>query len=243
MNILIENLILDAPIVFSAFIFFLNGWNKGVVRPVMNFVSFIGAIILSGFISFSISSFLLNNLLKDVIIEKLSKFCLSSDIHSFPSYIIMVFNFCGINNDSLLKIIKKSNPGNVLFNIIYPFLLNFIRFIIGSSVFGILIGIFRKISKSSCSIFSVPILSQFNSFIGAILGVLKGIFIIWGCILFLKIALIYWNNPPQIFSQDSIQCSSIFVRFYNFNSFTCDLIERIPLLGDMDVSKCLINLN
>lgn len=241
MNILIENLILDAPIVFSAFIFFLNGWNKGVVRPVMNFVSFIGAIILSGFISFSISSFLLNNLLKDIIIEKLSKFCISSDIHSFPSYIIMIFNFCGVNNDSLLKIIKKSNPGNVLFNIIYPFLLNFIRFIIGSSVFGILIGIFRKISKSSCSIFSVPILSQFNSFIGAILGVLKGIFIIWGCILFLKIALIYWNNPPKIFSQDSIQCSSIFVRFYNFNPLTCDLIERIPLIN-MDVSKCLINL-
>ena len=241
MNILIENLILDVPIVFSAFIFFLNGWNKGVVRPVMNFVSFIGAMILSTFISFNVSSFILNNILKNIIIEKISKICLSSDIRSFPGYIIMIFNFCGVNNDLLLKIVKRSNPGGILFNIIYPFLLNFTRFIIGSSIFGILIGIFRKISKSSCSIFSVPILSQFNSFIGALLGVLKGIFIIWGCILFLKVALIYWNNPPKIFSQDFIQCSSIFVRFYNFIPFACCLIERIPFI-DMDVSICLIYL-
>ena len=239
MKILVENLILDVPILFSAVMFFLRGWNKGIVRPMMNFLSFSIATFLSGFVSFFVSSFLYNNLLKNLIIEKFYDISSRYDIQDFPKFLLFIFNFCGAKKDLIGKIIHKSNSGEILFNLVSPFVINLLRILIGSLVFGILIFVFRKISRMSCHIFSAPILSQFNSFLGAIIGVLKGIFIIWGCILFLKVALIYWDSPPEIFSVDSIQCSFLFSKFYNFNPLSFDFLGKISFIENLDVLKCL----
>lgn len=238
LKILIENIILDAPILLSSFLFFLRGWNKGVIKPIMNFLSVILAGVISTFISFSISSYIQNNFLKNIIVERFCSICSKSDIHNFPSHLLMFFNVCGISDNVVEKAIHKPNSGEILFSLASPFIINAVRIIVGSIIFGIVISIFRKISKFSCKVFSAPVLSQFNSLVGALLGVLKGVFIIWGCVLFLKVALIYWNDPPRIFSVNSIKCSMIFSRFYYFNPLSFDILNKIPFINNLDVFKC-----
>lgn len=242
MKILLENIVLDIPILLSTFLFFLRGWNKGVIKPVMNFLSFFLAGIFSTFISFFISSYIQDTFLKNIIVEKFFNLCSKSDIHNFPKHILIFFNFCGVSDNILEKAICKPNSGEILFSLASPFITNAVRIIIGSIIFTVIISVLKKISKISCRIFSAPVLSQFNSLVGALLGVLKGVFIVWGCILFLKVALIYWNSPPEIFSGDSIRCSFIFSKFYYFNPMTIDILKKIPFINDLDVSRCSIFL-
>ena len=238
LKILIENIILDIPILLSSFVFFVRGWNRGVIRPVMNFLGFLLAGIFSTFISFSISSYIQDNFLRNMIIEKFCNICSRSNINDFPKSLLMLFNFCGVSDNVLEKAINMPNSGEILFSLASPFIVNAIRIIIGSILFGLIISIFKKISKFSCKVFSAPVLSQFNSILGAFLGALKGVFIIWGCILFLKVALIYWDNPPRIFSIDSIKCSMIFSKFYYFNPLSFEILRKIPFINNLDVLKC-----
>ena len=242
LKILFENIILDTPILLSTFLFFLRGWNKGVIKPVMNFLSFFLAGIFSTFVSFFISSYIQDNFLKNIIIERFFNVCSKSDVHHFPKHLLVFFNFCGVSDSILEKTIHKPNSGEILFSLASPFIINAVRIVIGSIIFAIIISVFKKISKISCKIFSAPVLSQFNSLVGALLGVLKGIFIVWGCILFLKVALIYWSDPPEIFSGDSIRCSFIFSKFYYFNPMAMDILKKIPFINDLDVSQCSIFL-
>ena len=238
-NILIENIVFDVPILILAFLFFVKGWIKGAIKPFMNFVGWIAGFIISGFLSFHISSYLYNMFLKKIILEYFYKICSKGSIEIFPKLLIYFFNFCGISNRALSKIIFEINSGEILCKLMSPYLINIMRFLIGTILLGIVMSVFRKISKTSCSMFSVPVLSQFNSFLGACVGLLKGVFIIWGITLFIKVALIYWDNPPAIFSQKSIGCTSIFSRFYNFNPLTLDFLDNFPF-KNMDVFACLI---
>ena len=228
MNIVFENLILDVPILFSVFMFTLNGWKKGVVKPFMNFVGGLIAFSLSGIISFYLSSYIHNHFLRNIIISYFDKICSRGSIELFPKYLITFLNFCGANRSKVSDLILQSDHSEVLFDIVSPVTLNFLRIVLGTFFFGIVIAISRKITKGSLHIFSAPVLSQFNSLLGAFLGILKGIILVWGCILFLKISLIYWNNPPKIFSQESIRCTSVFVKFYDFNPITNDIFSYIP---------------
>lgn len=239
MNIFIENIIFDVPILFSAFIFFIKGWNKGVVRTFMNFVVWMLSFIFSGVFSFYLSSFIYRNFIKKEIVRYFYKICSTRSIETIPHYLVSFFKLCGINCNTLSKMIFEVNSGEILCNVVSPYLINFIRFIIGSFIFGIVIAVLKKISNTSYSVFSIPILSQFNSFLGACLGLLKGAFIIWGISLFLKVSLIYWNNPPEIFSQNAIQCTSIFSKFYNFNPLTVKFLDNFSL-DKMGVIRCLM---
>ena len=240
MNILIGNVILDAPIIFSAFIFLINGWKKGLVKPFMNFLGGIIAFIISGFATFYISLFIHNNFFKYFFIKKFDKILSESNIMSFPKYLLTFLNLCGVSNLKIANMFGKYNAGEILFDMISPYILNITRLLIGSFLFGIIMYIYRKISKSFCSAFKAPILAQFNSALGACFGFVKGMFIIWGIILFLKIISIYWNNPPKIFSKNIIKSTSVFVKFYDFNPISSKFISKIPLMKNTDISKYLM---
>ena len=240
MNILIGNLILDAPIIFSAFIFLVNGWKKGVVRPFMNFVGGLIAFAVSGFAAFYISFFVHNNFFKPLLIKKFGELLLKPDIASFPKYLLTLLSLCGVSSLKISQMLGKFNAGEILFGMISPYVLNITRLLIGSFLFGIMMFVCRKISNSSCSAFKAPVLAQFNSVLGAFFGFAKGIFIIWGVILFLKIALIYWNNPPIIFSQNTIKSTSVFIKFYEFNPIAGNFFAKIPFIENMNISKNLI---
>jgi len=245
LNILVSNIILDAPIIFSAFIFLINGWKKGVVRPFMNFVGGLIAFAVSGFVAFYISIFVHNNFFRPVMIKKFSELLLKPDIASFPKYLLAILNLLGVNSLKISNLLGKFNAGEILFNMISPYILNITRLLLGSFLFGILMFVCKKISKSSCSAFSAPVLAQFNSALGACFGFLKGLFIIWGIILFLKILLIYWSNPPKIFSPSVIKSTSVFVKFYDFNpidgiNIGDNFFAKMPFVKNTNISKCLL---
>ena len=95
-NIVFFNL--DAPIIFSAFIFLVNGWKKGVVRPFMNFVGGLIAFAVSGFAAFYISFFVHNNFFKPLLIKKFGELLLKPDIASFPKYLLTLLSLCGVSS-------------------------------------------------------------------------------------------------------------------------------------------------
>ena len=135
MNIVFENLILDVPILFSVFMFTLNGWKKGVVKPFMNFVGGLIAFSLSGIISFYLSSYIHNYFFRSIIISYFDKICSRGSIELFPKYLITFLNFCGVNRNRVADLILQSNPSEVLFDLVSPVTLNFLRMVLGTFFF------------------------------------------------------------------------------------------------------------
>ena len=235
------SVILDAPVIFSILFFSINGWKRGAVRPFINFLGSLISTFTSIFVSIPVSKYIYNSFIKSFILDKLHDLCLNQKIDIFPNYLIFIFQMCKINKSALSKIILKENPENILVNMISPFFINFIRVIVGSIVFFVIMTIVRRISKVISSIFKTPVLSQCNSALGAFFGLLKGVLISWVCILFLKISLVYWNNPPKIFSQNSISSSFVFGKFYNFNPVTNKFMNNISDACELEFLKWDLN--
>ncbi len=240
MNFL-SSIFLDAPIILSLILCSVSGWKKGAVRPFVNFLGSLFSASVSAFLSFHISKILYNSFLRNLIYEKIHSVCLSSNVENFPKYFMLIFNICKVNSKDLCKIMYSANPEGTLLNIISPFVINSTRIIIGSILFGIIMYGVRKISKISSLIFKAPVLSQFNSILGALFGAFKGALFSWVCILFLHISLVYWNNPPKIFSQSSINSTSVFVKFYNFNPITNKFMNNMLDICELDFSKWMSN--
>ncbi|MCL2311202.1 MAG: CvpA family protein [Firmicutes bacterium] len=222
MNISIYSIVLDAIVYLSALMFLISGWHKGVVRSFINFLGAIIALSLSSFLALHTSDYIYKSFIKDILVKKIKEAVIvsSSDINRFPDYLKFVLNLKGIGEDSLLKIVNDVSSDIILYKIVSPLVNNVLRIILCSFMFWLIMIIVRKISKSTSSMFAIPILKGVNSFLGAIFGLLKGILMIWLFILFLKIFLIYWQKPLKIFSAQSINSTSVFVKFYNFNPVT-----------------------
>ena len=235
------NIVLDVPVVFSILFCLINGWKKGAVRPFINFLGSLISTLISTFISIPISKQIYNSFLRTFILHKLHDLCLRQKVEIFPNYLILLFKLCKTNKSILSKIISENNSEIILLNIISPFIINFIRVIIGSLLFFVIMTVIRRISRSLNLIFKAPILSQFNSALGAFFGLLKGFLISWVCILFLKIGLVYWNNPPKIFSQNNIDSSFVFEKFYYFNPITNKFINNVSDVFELEFLKWNLN--
>lgn len=236
MNIL-SSLILDAPVIFSVIFFSVEGWKRGAVRPFINALGSILSAVISAFLSINISKSIYNSFLKEILFKQIHKFCLNAKIESIPKYFTLSFRMCKLSKSDLSKIMLSGNPEMTLLNIISPFMINVLRIFIGSLIFGVVIFFVRKISRSSNMIFKAPVLSQFNSALGALFGFLKGALISWVCALFLHISLIYWENPPKVFSESSICSTSVFVKFYNFNPITNKFMNDVSNMCELDFFK------
>lgn len=232
------NIVLDAPVIFSILFCLINGWKKGAVRPFINFLGSLISTAISLLLSIPISKQIYNSFLKSFILSKLHNLCLNQNIEVFPNYLMIIFKLCKTNKSTLSKIVFEKNPEILLLNIISPFIINFIRVVVGSILFFVIMIVIRKISKSLNLIFKAPVLSQFNSALGAFFGLIKGVLISWVCILLLKISLVYWNNPPKIFSRNTIDSSFVFEKFYYFNPITNKFINNISDLFELKPIKC-----
>lgn len=221
------NLALDVPVIFSILFCLISGWKKGAVRPFVNFLGSLISTVISVFVSVPASKQIYNIILKRFLFNRIYYLCFERNVEDVPNYLMIIFKLCKVNKSVLAKIMYEKNPEILLLNIISPFIINFIRVIIGSLLFFVIMIVVRKISKSLNLIFKAPVLSQFNSALGAFFGLIKGILISWVCILFLKIALVYWNNPPKIFSQNTIDSSFVFEKFYYFNPITNEFVNNI----------------
>lgn len=236
MNIL-SSLILDVPLIFTIIFCSVSGWKRGAVRPFINTLGSMLSLVISAFLSVNVSTMMYNSFLKEVLLKQIQSSCLNAKIESIPKYLLLSFQMCKISKIDISKIMMSNNPETTILNIVSPFIINVLRVVIGSVIFGILMFLVRKISKTSNLIFKAPILSQVNSTLGAFFGFLKGVLLSWVCALFLHISLIYWNNPPKVFSESSICSTSLFVKFYNFNPITNKFMNDVSNMCELDFFK------
>ena len=236
MNVL-SSLILDAPVIFAIIFCTVSGWKRGAVRPFINTIGSIISAVISAFLSVNISTVIYNSFLKEILLKQIHNSCLNANIESIPKYLMLAFQMCKIGKVDISKIMTNSNPEMTLLNIVSPFIINILRVVIGSIIFGVVVFFVRKISKASNLIFKAPVLSQINSAMGALFGFLKGVLISWVCALFLHISLIYWNNPPKVFSEPSIYSTSVFVKFYDFNPITDKFMNNVSNMFELDFLK------
>ena len=236
MNVL-SSLILDAPVIFTIIFCTVSGWKRGAVRPFINTIGSILSAVISAFLSVNISTIIYNSFLKVILLKQIHNSCLSANVESIPKYLLLSFQMCKISKVDISKIMMSSNPEMTLLNIVSPFIINILRVFVGSIIFGVVVFFVRKISKASNLIFKAPILSQINSALGAFFGFLKGVLISWVCALFLHISLIYWNNPPKVFSEPSIYSTSVFVKFYDFNPITNKFMNNVSNMFELDFLK------
>ena len=223
--------IIDVCIVAVLFCFVVNGYKNGVVKSILSLVSTVMAFFISSYFSVIITNFIydsfvvpsLTNKINSVVTNSYNNVVVPSEIiNILPGLVINSFNDYGITNEKISNVIGSSVSQKVvasnLVDMFSPAFINLIRPIVIMVLFFTFKVVFRTLIDLVNKLLKLPIISQVNSFLGAILGVAKFSVILFIFVSLLRFSQPFINDSFPVFSEEVIDNTLILKKIYH-NSY------------------------
>ncbi len=121
-------------------------------------------------------------------------------------------------SDIVVSILKSAgNPGqSVLDNIVKPVVLIPMRTIIFIILFIVISILLSFVIKATSLINKIPLIGTLNEFLGAIMGLVHGVFIIFVVVIVLNMVITLTENTLIFLNESTIDKSFVFSWIYNF---------------------------
>ncbi len=149
-------IILDIVVALFLYFVIMKGRKKGGAKSILELLSFVVTIIATMLFKDTITSFILEQpFVNDIIVKLSTEFTLPEEILNNP---LIDIHTTKIATDIVTVIISV------------------IGFVLTYFIVRLVFGLFIKVADK---IMSLPILKSINKLVGAVLGGVKGVFIIW----------------------------------------------------------------
>ncbi len=201
--------------------------KRGFVKSIVGLLSLILTVLLISYVSQPISEFVYDNFIHKSVcesIEENEKNQIDKETKNYfdilPDFAKEAAQSAGIDANDVSEIIKNNvasgNKTEVISRtIVRPAAIKLISIFVDVILFAILMFLFSFISKFICSFFKIPLLNEANKFLGAVLGLLKGIIIA----AFVCSLVSYISETSEggflIFNKETISNSVLFNFFSN----------------------------
>lgn len=224
---------LDIIVIIILVVCVLLGMKKGIVLAVFDFFSFIISIILSKAVYPIISKVLLSSkgfndtiraaILSNVQIKEMVKLqtikAQTDFINKLPLPKILLNSINENNNPQIYKILNVDS----LQDYIVGFITNICANIIAITISFVVVFIAMKIISNTLNIVTkLPVIKTLNSFSGACMGFVEGVFVIWIFMIFITMFLSKDNGSLVA----SLNNSFIAIYFYE-NNFLMDMVVKV----------------
>lgn len=211
----------------------LLGMKKGIVLAIFDFFSFIISLMLSKVMYPVISKVILsskvfNDTIKEAVlsnsqikeIAKVQTIKAQTDfINKLPLPKILLNSINENNNPQIYKILNVTS----LQDYIVGFITNIIANIVAMTIAFIVVFIAMKLISNTLNIITkLPVIKTFNTFSGACMGLVQGVFIIWIFMIF--ITMFFSKNNSSLIT--NLNSSVVAIRFYE-NNFLMDMVVKV----------------
>lgn len=223
---MIYDLLIIVILLLSVFI----GYKRGGAKMLMSLLGSLVSYLLAAFFGDYLSIFVYNSVIKESVINSVTSSLadstagISSAVDTLPPFVSFVCNVCNIDISSTLKSAVSDIPSAVAISVeeaLRPVVLSILTFILTAVIFIAVYFIFKVlISRILLSVFKLPLLRTFNSFVGVICSLLSAFLFISFIAFLLRLLMPHITGMPYILSESTIYNSYIFYHFYSGNIFS-----------------------
>ena len=221
-------MILDLILVLLASIFIYKGIKKGFLITLSEFLAWVVSSFISIILSRLFATFLYDNFISKEIQNKINDLLVSTEsinlidkvkvfIEEIPDYILNICHISNLSKDNLIYIINNQmEPGKLLAENIRPVFINVLSVLISIVfifIFMVLITtLMKKVTRSLPSGLSVV-----NRLMGAFIGTLKFILILFISFLFVKSLMLVISEESKDYILSAINNTYLLKQLYSIN--------------------------
>ncbi len=219
------SILLDVIIVAIVVLYALRGWRKGFFRSLMGLIgamiALVAALTVSRFLSQWIFDAFIRTPLAASITQTMAETGASTAsgiMSALPQFLRELVGWTGNSAQELQNLISSSAgpAADILVNIISPLVINLIMIVAAIVLFIIFLIIVRLLLRLLNKVTKVPVIKQLNGILGFLLGIGKGIIIVWMLCALVSI-IVPLFGPSAQWAQDAMDHSYVFRALANFN--------------------------
>lgn len=225
-------MILDVIVILTFIVFLIIGLRLGAIRMFSGFLLSFIAFFIASALGDTLSTLLYDNYLHSSIITAVSSqvssvtggIDVSSTVESLPLVAQLALKLSDVDITTSLDSTLSSAPlmlANAVSDALKPTVIALLSFVLTILLYIIIFFLLRTIGiRLLKRVFSLPILKQLNSLLGAICGGLCALLAVTIFAFLLSIITPYVDSMPVVFSESTIYNSYIFYYFYSGNIFS-----------------------
>lgn len=220
------NIVLDLIVVAIVLITTLITMKKGFVKSILSLAGLVLTILIISTFGEMIASTVYSGFIEKGIVSSVEsaitqqmesgEAAIDGIFDSLPSFIAKSAEKNGVGTESVMSEISKGKTPNdialsVNNNIVKPLVLPLLLIIVDVVMFTVLMFVMKLLSKMICTLFKAPVLKSVNKFMGAILGVFKGLLIsVIVCSMISFVVIYSFGGEFLIFTEEAIESSYLF---------------------------------
>ncbi len=222
-------MILDVIIIVLCMIAVFVGWKLKVSRMLLALLGNIISVIISAFLGDYLAPIIYDTYIKTNIIDRISQsvssttggyVCAIEELPAFLRYFLSVGGFSADTDFSHINENLSLSIADAIESSINPLIISVLSIILSALIFSLVFLLYRfLIMHFLLKVFKLPVLSGFDSFLGALCGILVAIVLISFFAFLLKTVSPYVEHMPLLLSESTIYNSYIFYHFYSGNIF------------------------
>ncbi|MDD5952685.1 MAG: CvpA family protein [Oscillospiraceae bacterium] len=220
------SILLDAVVVAIVVLFALLGLRKGFFRSLMGLIGAIAALIAALTVGRFLSDWLYDTwgraLLTDAVTNALADSGASTAegiATALPSYLQPVLDFAG-GTKGLETLLSASSGkvAGVVVKVLEPAVTNLLMVLLTIVLFLVFLLIVRLLLRLLDRVTHVPVLRQVNGLLGFLLGMCKGLLIVWLLCILTTALLPLWSGSGQ-WLKTAVDGSYLFRTLSGINPF------------------------
>lgn len=232
-DIMSFGLILDLIVVIIVLVCAFLSAKHGFVRTVLELAGFIAAIFIAFTISSPLATITYDKMIEPSIVSKIEQTSdegssmISEKLwNSFPEVVKRQSANIGISQEGFNEKVSSSISSNVAEsaekiseNVTKPIITKVLSAVYSTVIAIVLIILSKFLAKVINKLFKISFIGKINSFLGGVLGALKGIAIAVVFCMAVSLIVSATKSGVWIFNSDNIEASHLFKIFYGFSPF------------------------
>lgn len=179
--------VFDGIVIVVLVLFTVIGTRKGFIKAAADLLGGIIAMIAAGMLSNPVAEYIYSKLFSSAVEQKVKAVLevkemeLADYFAQLPEFVSRWLNFTGVNADTVAQ--KMSESGNSAAETVVaslaPVFVGLINVFVVIILFLLFMIIIRALANLLTGLFHLPLLKEVNGLLGAVLGILLGLLVVW----------------------------------------------------------------
>jgi uncharacterized membrane protein required for colicin V production len=222
--------ILDISLLVLLALFVVWGFRSGVAKSLAEFGGTIVAVVAAVLLASALSGTIFEAFFKGPLTANVSEALqsgagqdvaakVSALLEALPGFIRNSLGNYGVTQQEIGQVVSgaSGDAADAVVAVLRPIVTDLVRMVLMLVLFILLMIVVRLAARGIDKVFRIPVLHQLNSLLGGVFGILKcAVFVLLLCML-LRVALPMLNEPPELFSQETIDSTRLFRHIYHWN--------------------------
>ena len=179
--------VFDGIVIVVLVLFTVIGAKKGFIKAAADLLGGVAAMIAAGMLSTPVAEYIYTKLFAEGVELKVKNAFEVKEMEigeffaELPEFVSRWLNFTGINADTVAQKIAENgdSTAETVVNSLAPVFISLINVFVVIILFLLFMIITKAVANLLTGLFHLPLLKEVNGLLGAVLGILLGVLVVW----------------------------------------------------------------